>query len=623
MKKKKAGENNRMTDSKTPRGWPTSYLNLFIVLFLFIAPHLALAQLEDFEDLEAVTQEGFFKTYFTDVFKGMTDFGDPLTMSGGVGLNLRSYNASGGDQRQDPFFYSLNANFNVRIYQVNLPFSMVLTARNTESSLPNFGELADAFKNNIRDQVNGQRDRFVRFGMSPTYKWMKLHLGHRSMNFSKFTLANLNFLGVGTELNPGNVRFGAMYGRMQKAEPIDLSLNTPNLPIYERTGWATKLGYGTESDFVDFIVFGAKDDANSISIPQNFPNQPDPQSNMTFGLNIQKQFAERFRFRMESGLSMISANLNDETLEDDQNTAFDAALDYEGETFTAGVQFKRVDPNYKSFGAFFFNNDIVEYLGNLSFGLLEDKMNVNLSGGIQSNNIGLLKPTTTSRLIFSGNVAYALDAFSADANYSNNTTDIGYVLNPELDSLNAVIISRNAGINFNYNIAGDGSLQHTFTLGGNLQEVSDDVQNPLESAKSQMTVAHFIYNLSIPEQKWRITARVNYNENALSNILIKRTGFGAGVSKSLLDDKMNVGLDLNFFNNSTDTADSSSNTNTQFRLGYNISDNLNLSWNMNLLNTSKDSADPFKEFTGVFGLQYNFNITPFQKKESEDQTSDQ
>ncbi|MEE9372649.1 MAG: hypothetical protein V3V00_06305 [Saprospiraceae bacterium] len=585
------------------------------IVLLLVFPFSVSAQLESFENLEEATKDGFFKTYFTDMFKGFTDFGDPLTMSGGIGLNMRSYSNSGGQQRQDPFFYSLNTNLNVRVYKISIPFSMILTARNKTSSLPNFGELADAFKNNIRDNIEGQRDRFVRFGMSPHYKWMKLHLGHRSMNLSKFTLSNLNFFGTGTELNPGNIRFAAMYGRLAKAEPIDLSLNTPNLPIYQRKGWGTKIGYGTEQDFVDLIVFGAKDDANSIDIPLNYPSQPSPQSNLTFGLNIQKQFADRFRFRLESGLSMISANINDEAVADDQNTAFDASLDYEGENFVAGFKFKRIDPNYKSFGAFFFNNDLVEYSANVGFGLMEDKANVNLSVGIQSNNISLLKSTTTSRLIYSGDLSYALEAFSANANYSNNSTDIGYVLNPELDSLNAVIISQNAGLNFNYSITGNERMQHTFTLSGNLQEVSDDIDNPLESAKSQMMVAHFIYNLMFPESKTRITARVNYNQNELAQMLIKRSGFGFGVSQSLLEDKMNAGIDINFFNNSNALSDNSTNLNTQLRLGYNISDDLNLNWNMGFLRTSKDNSDTFKEFTGNLGIQYNFNVNPFAKNE--------
>ncbi len=603
-----------------------------LILVLFSLPNGLAAQLEPLENLEETTKKGFFKTYFKDMFKGMTDIGEPLVISGGIGLNLRSYSANGIENRQDPFFYGLNTNLNIRIFKINIPFSLLVTARNTESSLPDFRELVDALKDDIRNDIRAQRDRFVRFGMSPHYKWIKLHLGHRSMNFSKFTLANLNFFGAGTELTPGNWRIAAMYGRLQKAEPIDLSLVQPNIPIYERLGWGAKIGYGTEQESIDLMVFKGEDDPNSIFIPENNPDQPSPEENLTIGLNVQKLFFEKFRFRAETAISALSPNAQDAEADSgmlprflfvERNTseyasAMDASLDYEGAAFTAGVQFKRIDPNYKSLGAYFFNNDIVEYLANLSFGLLDGKINTNLSAGIQANNLDLTKPSTTSRFVYSGDLAYSQDAFSAGANYSNNTTDIGYVLNQDLDSLNAVIITQDAGINLNYSLGSDSLAQHTFTIGGNLQEVGDDIENPLESANSQMWVAHLVYNLILGENGWRFTGRLNYNQNELSGMQIKRTGYGLGISKSLLEDKMNIGFDVNYYQNNNNLNIKSNNQSAQFNLGYNVAKGLSANLNLGLLRTEQDGKDSFSELTGNLGLQYNFNIQPKFKKDKKD-----
>ncbi|KAA3639608.1 MAG: hypothetical protein DWQ02_03420 [Bacteroidetes bacterium] len=608
---------------------------LTTLLFLAI-PFFGFAQLESLENLEEVTKKGFFKTHFKNLFKDFTDFGDPLTISGGTGLNLRSYSAYGGPLRQDPFFYSLNANVNFRVYRLNMPFSMIVTARNTESSLPNFKELGEALSNDIRDNIQAQRDRFVRFGMSPYYKWMKLHLGHRAMNFSKFTLANLNFYGAGTELTPGNWRLSAMYGRLAKAEPIDLSLVTPNLPIYQRIGWGAKFGYGTEQQSIDLMIFKAHDDPNSIFIPLDNPNQPSPKDNLTLGLNVQKLFFDRFRFRAETALSALSPNaleqeaneskypafLFTERVTTEHNSAVDASLDYEGEKFVAGVQFKRIDPNFNSLGAYFFNNDIVEYLGNLSFGLLEGKVNVGLSGGVQSNNLGLLKPTTTSRFVYSADISYSQEAFSGNLNYSNNTTDVGYVLNQELDSLNAVIITQNAGLNLNYTISGENENQHVFTLGGNIQEVGDDIENPLESATSQMIVGHFVYSLMLSESKWRLSARLNYNQNELAQMQTKRYGAGIGISKSFLEDKVNLGLDVNYYANANEIGGNSTNLTGQLRLGYNIAKGFSANTNWGVLSTEADNVDPFTEVTGNLGLQYSFNVQPFNKKNKEESEDD-
>jgi len=449
------------------------------------------------------------------------------------------------------------------------------------------------------------------------------------MNFSKFTLANLNFFGVGTELTPGNIRVSAMYGRLAKAEPLDLSLNTPNIPIYERMGWGAKLGYGTEQHSIDFIVFGAEDDPNSISNLGDAPKQPNPEENLTLGINLQTLIFERFRFRAESGLSALTLNARDaqsestsfpsflftEKMSTQTNLAIDTRLDYEGEKFLAGVQFKRVDPNYRSLGAYFFNNDMIEYLGNLEFDLLNQKMNVGLSGGIQANNLDLSKPSTTQRFVYSASLSYALDAFSANANYSNNTTDIGYVLNQELDSLNAVVITQNAGVDLSYTIADENKNQHVITLGGNIQEVGDDIANPIESAKSKMMVAHLAYNFMLSESKWRFTTRANYNQNEIAQMLITRYGFGGGISKSLLEDKMNLGLDVNYFINSSDVNTNSTNLTSQFRFGYKIGKGLSVNLNLGVLRTdSEQQTDPFSEMTGKLGIQYNFTVKPKKKK---------
>ncbi len=192
---------------------------LLLIFFAALCwPTLSHAQLSDFEDLEAVAEKGFFKQRFTELYRGFADFGDPLTLSGGIALDLRSYSASGIAPRQDPFFYSLGVNVNARIYKLNLPLSLLVTAKNTESSYPNFRELGNAFGDRVGEGIRNQRDRFVRFGVSPHYKWARGHFGHRTMTFSQFTLSNLNFLGAGLELTPGNWVAAELYPTLGAGE---------------------------------------------------------------------------------------------------------------------------------------------------------------------------------------------------------------------------------------------------------------------------------------------------------------------------------------------------------------------------------------------------------------------
>ncbi len=596
---------------------------LFTV-FLIIAIHFSgMAQLGSLENLEETTKKGFFKTHISSFFKDFTDFGDPFALSGSIGLNMRSYNAFGGPLRQDPFFYTLNTNLNVRIYQIDLPFSMILTAKNQQSSLPNLSEIKDAFK----DKIPSLNNRFVRFGMSPRYKWAKLHLGHRSMRFSKYTLDNLNFNGIGTELTPGKIRIAGMYGKLAKAEPVDLSLVTPNVPVYQRTGWGAKVGYGDEQSSLDFTVFKAKDDVNSIVIPTNISTQPSAEENLTLGINAQKLFFEKIRIKLEYASSAVSPNAQDATTTNSRLTTFlmeerttteyssaiDASVGYEGKSMIAGVQYRRVDPNYRTFGAYFFNRDIIDVLGNLAFNLLDNKLNVALSGGVQSNNLYLSKPATTQRFIYAANLGYATGGFSASANYNNNTTDVGYVLNRSLDSLNAVIITKDVGINLAYTITSTEGSQHSFSLSGNMQDVNDDVVNREQSAASKVMVANFGYSI-IFSNKLRLSSRINFNQNEIAQILIKRYGAGLGVGKSFMNNKISVGMDANYFTNTRDTGKKSNNLLGQLIVGFQIGSGLSANINWGYLRTTSETVLPFSESTANVGLQYNFNYAPGKKE---------
>ena len=140
----------------------------------------------------------------------------------------------------------------------------------------------------------------------------------------------------------------------------------------------------------------------------------------------------------------------------------------------------------------------------------------------------------------------------------------------------------------------------------NIQEVSDDILNPVQSASSQMIVGNLSYSLIFPETGWNYTARVNYNQNSLAAMKIKRYGVGGGISKSFLEGKMNTGVDFNYFLNSNDASANTTNLNSQFRFGYQITDRLNSSMNWNLLSTGVEGKDNFSELTGNFGLQYTF-----------------
>ncbi len=604
-----------------------------IILFLLAAVRLSGQQVSDFEDLEAVTKKGFFPTYIKGLFNGFTDFGNPFDYSGGIGLNMRSYSAIGAADRQDPFVYNFNANFNARVYKLSLPFSLTVTAKNSEHAYPHPKELYDSFRKDVNNSIAAQRQRFVRFGVSPRYKWIKTHFGHRSMNFSQYTMSNLVFLGAGTELTPGKLRFGAMYGQLAQAEPVDLSLVTPNIPRFQRKGFGVKVGYGTQEDFIDLVLFQARDLENSIFIPDTLPQQVTPQQNEALGLVFQKMFFKKFRLKADIGASALSPNMKDVEAKNEfphpaflfqgrqtteYKTAAEANFEYQAKVYSLGLKYRRVDPGYKTLGAYFFNSDIEEWTLNLSTSLLQQAISLNANGGIQRNNLDGSKPNRLTRLVGGMDATYAKGPFNLSANYTNNSADVAYLLDPGDDSLNVIIVTQDAGFSATYTLQDSSKIAHVFNLTANAQLVTDDVEDPATSALSKMYVGNFVYALNNGETGMGFQARLSFNRNLLSVQLVRLYGIGFGLTKTWLEGKLTTGLDFNHFTTKMGNTTNTGNLTLGMNTSWNLSNahTLTMNWTYLVTRTGNiQGPDRFGEVVGTLGYQYRFMKKPREKAE--------
>lgn len=106
----------------------------------------------------------------------------PLNWTGTVGTSLANQPKRGKMNVGSPWHYSVYGNINLSFFETfNLPLTFCITR---------FG-------------LNGEKP-FYQLGISPTYKWIKLHLGHSNMHFNNYTLAGHTFFGAGIELTPKN-----------------------------------------------------------------------------------------------------------------------------------------------------------------------------------------------------------------------------------------------------------------------------------------------------------------------------------------------------------------------------------------------------------------------------------
>ena len=123
-----------------------------------------------------------------------------------------------------------------------------------------------------------------------------------------------------------------------------------------------------------------------------------------------------------------------------------------------------------------------------------------------------------------------------------------YVLNRQLDSLNAAIVTQDLGVNVSYTLPFKGPHQHVLSLNGNMQDVSDDIEKSVRTTSSKLFLANVSY-LFKTESKWTFTIRVNYNQNEIQGISLNRTGFGGGFKKEFFSGKLSLGSNVNYFQN--------------------------------------------------------------------------
>jgi hypothetical protein len=152
-----------------------------------------------------------------------------------------SYHAWGIPPRTRPGTWVMNANLNIRLGQFNMPLGVIFSEQERTFMQP-----------------------FNQYGISPGFKWMRAHVGYRSMTFSTYTLNGVVFLGGGIELNPGKFRFSCMYGRINRAIAEDTLTSDRKFPAFKRMGLGFKVGWGDSRKYFDLIFFQASDELNSL-----------------------------------------------------------------------------------------------------------------------------------------------------------------------------------------------------------------------------------------------------------------------------------------------------------------------------------------------------------------------
>ena len=580
------------------------YFKSLLILFFTSAFIVGNAQEVDLENLGKRTKEELKK--------------NPFKISGGISANSVFYNSNVYSGRE-PFTYFLNGNLNLGLYKWTMPISYSFTNQGS----------------NLGYQVPF---KFNRLSIAPKYKWVKAYIGDANMTFSPYTYNGLLFTGAGLELTPKMpLKVALMTGRLNKAVEDDGNPNT--IPAYKRMGYGANLKWEKDKYKLGLIGFYAKDDLHSLK------NAPDakgvlPQENLVLSFSgtfkLKKNLEAYGEYANTALINDLRANSNglikkgiaskflstNSSME--SYSAYNAGVNLTLKKGMVGVRHERIDPGYKTLGAYYFNNDLENITLNSSFTMLKDKLSLSTNIGRQRDNLDNKKAKQTSRWVGALNANLkASDKLMITASYSNFTMYTSKQLNqfntinnnPLLiqqpkDSIDYKQISQNTNINVNYILSSTKEKTQNINFNYSLNDMVNRENGIVrKGGLSRFHNANVNYNLGFPEKKLNIATSFNFTHTYAASQTSKIWGPGVTVTKSFLkEEKLKTSLGLSYNHSGSTTA----NINVMnFRLGANYMPWKKHSFNLNFIqmfrNTDQAIENPnLNEMTCTVGYNYSF-----------------
>ena len=460
-------------------------------------------------------------------------------------------------------------------------------------------------------------------GFSPDFGWGKVHLGYRNVNFSPFTLSNKTFLGGGFEINPGKLRLGAVYGRFQRPVSLDsTSQFFGQNPAYEQTGYVTKIGVGTKKSYVDLIYLNIEDDQNSIDfIPEN-PDIP-AQSNSVFSISSKLKLGKKVNWNNDVALSALTRdvtapevnsenssfyvdaleNIIDVNSSTNFQTAVKSEFKFRDKDFSLGASYERIEPEYKSLGTYYFNNDIERLTINPAFTFAQRKVRVNSRLGIQRDNIRetLAKSTLRTAIMVNTFITPNKD-WQISLNYNNMRSKQEVDRAISSDTTELTYVNQNATLLVNRTIQ-QGNLTHRVKLNSGINLFDNQSQDRPDTKAYRVGLAY--------EIRWKdinLSLSPGVTLYIFDNTMLDQQNLQIGLrtSKQFLDKKLNTALSTYYITNSVDSENVRNTIQALLNASYKIDKAHTFGMKYRILNVSPAAGSNFNE--GIGGVFYRVNL---------------
>ncbi len=530
-------------------------------------------------------------------------------VTGGVNVNSVYYDTDAPNNARDPFTYLLSGNINMSAFNFSMPLSYTITNQG----------------NNLGYTVPFN---FNRLSLMPKYKWIKAYIGDANMSFSPYTLNGHPFRGAGLELTPNSpFKISMMGGRLLKA--VEITEAAGGIPIFERMGYGAKLGFQKQQYKVELIGFYAKDNIASIA-PDFDTKGVKPKENITGSLFLNTILVKNVDFTIEYALSALSDDSRSQiatnggfihrTLSLKENTSVLKALktniNYTIAKTKVGIAYERIDPNYQTLGALFFNNDLENIALTIARPFYNDKINISGNIGYQRDDLNFQKRQNTKRVVGSVNLNYKVnDKLNIAGSYSNfstytnkNLNQFSYINNATInpaDTLNYRQLSQNAMANITYSFGRqkNQNLNFNYNIAGQANEQGGIIRRGQASTIQNMNLTHAI---NFKTSKLALNSSLNYTLNSVGRLRSNSQGASISVTKKMFHDTFGTNLGFIYNGTKSDTNTSSSVMGIKLNTNYTFLKQHNFTLSGIKMFRESDKTIAIQDFTLNFNYNYSF-----------------
>ena len=282
-----------------------------------------------------------------------------------------------------------------------------------------------------------------RFGISPSYKSIKIHAGHRSYVLSPYIMSGMTVLGGGVELSPRKFNFLAFYGKISDPYSISnelIEFRSQNIDLFNRNAYGLRLGFGKSSNRWSISAFHAKDNIFTGTTDSLSKYNVRGKENFAIASDLTQTFFNALTLTGSGALSIVTNDINGDAIKDSNvvkwidrtsfittiNATTRYAFAYDGKislrinTFNIGFKYQHIDPFYNTFGITYLQNNFDNYLIDMNGNLFKGKLSLFSSFGIQYVNATSITGLPQKRNVANVNANLTLSkAINLSGNYSN------------------------------------------------------------------------------------------------------------------------------------------------------------------------------------------------------------